>query len=100
MKALENKEKILSWVETINKGGYGNSKEIVDTYNYIFQGVKPKQNYTTCGSCLRRCICAMNQQLQDEIKQVIEIAQEKIDEINEQNAVKEEETKKTKKMKK
>lgn len=100
MKAIENKEKILSWVETMNKGGYGNSKEIVDTYNYIFEGIKPKQNYTTCGSCLRRCITTMNTQLQDEIKQVIDIAQEKIDEINEQNAVKEEETKKTKKMKK
>lgn len=72
MKAIENKEKILSWVETMNKGGYGNSKEIVDTYNYIFENIKPKQNYTTCGSCLRRCINTMATQLNAELQLVEE----------------------------
>lgn len=72
MKAIEYQKKINTWVEAMKKGAYGNSKEIVDTYNAIFQGIKPKQNYTTCGSCLRRCINTMNTQLQAELQLVEE----------------------------
>lgn len=96
MKAIENKEKILNWLEAMNKGAYGNSKEIVDTYNYIFENIKPKQNYTTCGSCLRRCISIMNTQLQAEL-QLVEEQKDKESDIQE-IIVKEEETKKNKKI--
>lgn len=68
MKAIEYQEKINMWSEALKKGAYGNSKDIVDTYNAIFQGIKPKQNYTTCGSCLRRCIGAMATQLNAELQ--------------------------------
>lgn len=72
MKAIEYQEKINTWVEAMKKGAYGNSKEIVDTYNAIFQDMKPKQNYTTCGSCLRRCIGAMSTQLNAELQLLAE----------------------------
>lgn len=72
MKAIEYQEKINMWSEALKKGAYGNSKDIVDTYNAIFQGIKPKQNYTTCGSCLRRCINTMNTQLQAELQLLAE----------------------------
>lgn len=72
MKAIQFKEKIQTWVEAMSKGAYGNSKDIVDTYNAIFQGIKPKQNYTTCGSCLRRCIGAMATQLNAELQLLAE----------------------------
>lgn len=91
MKTIEKKELIEKWVEAIKLGRYGNSKDIVDTYNYIFQGIKPTQKQTTCGSCLRRCITEMNAQLQRDLKQ-----------IEEENKQKEELTKnnKNKKLKK
>lgn len=84
MKAIEYQEKINTWVEAMKKGAYGNSKEIVDTYNAIFQGIKPKQNYTTCGSCLRRCINTMNTQLQAELQLLAEQEKAKEEEKNEE----------------
>lgn len=61
----DNIYKIEKWVEYMNSGHYGNSKDIVDTYNQVFDGVKKKQPYTTCGSCLRRCVIQMANALQE-----------------------------------
>lgn len=83
MKAIEYQEKINMWSEALKKGAYGNSKDIVDTYNAIFQGIKTKQNYTTCGSCLRRCIGAMATQLNAELQLLAE--QEKAKEEEKKN---------------
>lgn len=89
MKAIQYQEKINTWVEAMNKGAYGNSKEIVDTYNIIFENIKPKQNYTTCGSCLRRCITTMNTQLQAELQLVEEQkAKEETEKSEEETTVK------------
>lgn len=35
------------------------SRSVVDTFNYLFEGVKQKQPYTQCGSCIKRCITDM-----------------------------------------
>lgn len=51
---------IKTWVEYMNSGHYGNSRDIVNTYNIVFNGIKKPQNYTNCGSCLRRCVIEMN----------------------------------------
>lgn len=83
MKSIQYQEKIQTWVEAMKKGAYGNSKDIVDTYNVIFEGIKPKQNYTTCGSCLRRCINTMNTQLQAELQ--LQAEQEKAKEEEKKN---------------
>ena len=47
----------------IDNGHYGNSRDIVDMYNKVFEGVRQKQPYTTCGSCLRRCVKLMYEEL-------------------------------------
>lgn len=86
MKAIQFKEKIQTWVEAMKKGAYGNSKDIVDTYNVIFEGIKPKQNYTTCGSCLRRCINTMATQLNAEL-QLVEEQKAKEEEVKEETPI-------------
>lgn len=55
--------KIELWVEYCNNGHYGSSKDIVDTYNLVFEGIKQKQAPTSCGSCLRRCVFNMRDAL-------------------------------------
>lgn len=55
----ENINLIKTWKEYVDKGHYGNAKHIVDTYNIIFCNIKKPQQYTTCGSCLRRCVIEM-----------------------------------------
>lgn len=87
MKSIQFKEKINTWVEAMKKGAYGNSKDIVDTYNVIFEGIKPKQNYTTCGSCLRRCINTMNTQLQAELQLLAEEQKAKEQEVKEETPI-------------
>lgn len=87
MKAIEYQEKINMWSEALKKGAYGNSKDIVDTYNAIFQGIKPKQNYTTCGSCLRRCIGAMATQLNAELQLLAEQKKAKEEEVKEETPI-------------
>lgn len=87
MKAIQFKEKINTYVEAMNKGAYGNSREIVDTYNAIFEGIKPKQNYTTCGSCLRRCIGAMATQLNAELQLLAEQEKAKEEEVKEETPI-------------
>ena len=49
----ENIEKIRRWEEYLRNGSYGNSKDITDTYNQIYEGLRSKANYTSCGACLR-----------------------------------------------
>lgn len=55
----DNIELIKKWMSYIQSGHFGNAKDIVDTYNTIFEGIKRKQNYTNCGSCLRRYVKEM-----------------------------------------
>lgn len=55
----ENIKKVKTWKGYVDKGLYGNIKDIVDTYNEIFKDVYVKQNYTHCGSCLRKCCLKM-----------------------------------------
>lgn len=60
----DNIKKIKTWKEYIDKGHYGDSRDIVNTYNVIFNNIKKPQAYTTCGSCLRRCCLEMYNELQ------------------------------------
>lgn len=83
----ENIYKIEKWVEYINNGHYGNARDIVDTYNSVFDGVKQKQNYTNCGSCLKRCVITMNnalneyrQSLKTNETEVVETVEEVVEE--------------------
>lgn len=71
----ENIVKIEKWKSYIDNGHYGNSKDIVDTYNEVFEGEKQKQAYTSCGSCLRRCVMTMYNALQEynSTKEVLEV---------------------------
>lgn len=59
----EDKKLIKTWKSYIDSGHYGNSRDIVDLYNKVFEGVRQKQPYTTCGSCLRRCVKLMYEEL-------------------------------------
>lgn len=57
----ENIEKIRFFKDLINRGRYGSTEDITNTYNEVFKDrpnfkpVKP----TNCGSCLRLRICEM-----------------------------------------
>lgn len=55
----ENIELIKKWMEYLSNGHFGNARDIVDTYNTVFKDIKQKQNYTNCGSCLRRYVKEM-----------------------------------------
>lgn len=55
----ENIDKIKRYKEILDRGNYANSKDTVDAYNECFATTKPRQSYTNCGSCLRRCILAL-----------------------------------------
>lgn len=59
----EDRKIIKTWKSYIDNGHYGNSRDIVDMYNKVFEGVRQKQPYTTCGSCLRRCVKLMYEEL-------------------------------------
>lgn len=61
-------------------GKYGDSRDIVNTYNIVFNNIKRPQAYTNCGSCLRRCIAEMYGELQKNIREQLK-ALETIDEI-------------------
>lgn len=63
IKEEEDKKLIKTWKSYIDNGHYGNSRDIVDMYNKVFEGVRQKQPYTTCGSCLRRCVKLMYEEL-------------------------------------
>ena len=55
----EIEKKVITWKEYVDKGHFGNSRDIINTYNIVFNGIKKPQQYTTCGSCLRRCVIEM-----------------------------------------
>lgn len=61
----EDITRIERWVEYLSKGAFGNSKEITDTYNRVFDGVMSKVNVTSCGSCLRNRINTLNNALKE-----------------------------------
>lgn len=60
----ENIKKIKTWKEYVDKGHYGDSRDIINTYNLVFANIKKPQQYTNCGSCLRRCCLEMYGELQ------------------------------------
>ena len=94
---MEQKDRdiIRTWKKYIDNGNFGNSRDIVDMYNKVFEGEKQKQPYTTCGSCLRRCVRMMYDKLiQVEAEEVII----EIEPVTEP-PVEETKTKKTKKVK-
>lgn len=56
-KFTENIINIINELKTkLDKRESVESRTVVDTYNHLFEGVKQKQPYTHCGSCLKRCI--------------------------------------------
>ena len=55
-KLEEHRETIIKLYDYLQNGSYGNIQEIVNTYNTVFEGIKRKQSYTRCASCLRRYI--------------------------------------------
>lgn len=60
----ENNIKVVKRLyESLLKGYSISSKQVVDTYNEIFDGVKQRQPYTNCGSCMRKLIAQMNVEL-------------------------------------
>lgn len=54
---------VKAWKTYIDNGHFGNSRDIVNAYNTVFEGIKQKQPHTTCGSCLRRCVRMMYEAL-------------------------------------
>lgn len=77
----ENIAKIKKWMDYLSKGSYGNSKDITDTYNEVFQGVRTKANYTSCGACLRSRINSMYSALR-EWEKVQEEEQKKVEPLS------------------
>lgn len=61
----EIEEKVITWKEYVDKGHFGNSRDIINTYNIVFNGIKKPHQYTNCGSCLRRCCIEMYNALMD-----------------------------------
>lgn len=75
----DNIKLIRRWMTYLANGHFGNARDIVDTYNYVFNGIKRKQDYTNCGSCLRRYVKEMFNALEryeNENKIVEEIKEE------------------------
>lgn len=85
----ENIKLIKKWMEYLSNGHFGNARDIVDTYNTVFKDIKQKQNYTNCGSCLRRYVREMFNALTtyEENNKVVEIKEEnnKVEEIKKEN---------------
>lgn len=94
-------ENIKTWKEYIDNGHFGNSKDIVDTYNRVFENIRTKQNYTNCGSCLRRCVRLMFEALteyeNDKLEAMKEIDKFFTEEIEDDEPIVEEKPKKTRK---
>lgn len=82
----ENISKIIKWKEYVDNGHYGSSKDIVDTYNEVFDGIKQKQPYTSCGSCLRRCVMTMFNAYQEYKAELNNEIKEAVDEVKDGNA--------------
>ena len=76
----EIKEKVFKWVEYINNGHYGNARDIVNTYNMVFNNIKQPQAYTSCGSCLKRCVVQMKNEIERNDK---ELEEEKLNALKE-----------------
>lgn len=75
----ENIKKIKTWKEYVDKGHYGDSRDIVNTYNVVFNNIKKPQQYTNCGSCLRRCCLEMYSALEKyEQEKTVVTEQEKL----------------------
>lgn len=55
----EDRNYILHVKEVVDKGYFVDSRQLVDAYNRVFDGERPRQNYTTCMGCLRKCFWAM-----------------------------------------
>lgn len=55
----EIEKKVITWKEYVDKGHFGNSRDIINTYNIVFKDIKKPHQYTNCGSCLRRCCIEM-----------------------------------------
>lgn len=70
----EDREKIKSFMMHVNNGSVVNANQIVDTYNKVFDGIKRKQSYTRCSSCLIRFIREMyNECIRQENEEKIEV---------------------------
>ena len=79
----EIKEKVFKWVDYINNGHYGNARDIVNTYNMVFNNIKQPQAYTNCGSCLKRCVVQMKNEIERNDK---ELEEEKLNALKELDA--------------
>ena len=56
--------KINRWNEYLKRGSYADARQVTDTYNYVFQDVKQKVYFTTCGSCIKQRITELYKTLQ------------------------------------
>lgn len=72
---------VKAWKTYIDNGHFGNSRDIVNAYNTVFEGIKQKQPHTTCGSCLRRCVRMMYEALLQYEKEHKAQVLEAIDEV-------------------
>ena len=59
----EDRAKIKSFIQHVNNGSVVSANQIVDLYNKVFDGVKHKQSYTRCSSCLIRFIREMHNEV-------------------------------------
>ena len=47
-------DKIHKFYNILNKGYYCDAREVVDTYNAVFEN--EKMRFTTCSTCLRKAV--------------------------------------------
>lgn len=55
--------KIKKWKGYIDNGHYASSKDVTDTYNSVFDGIRGKANLTNCAACIRGRINTLYQSL-------------------------------------
>ena len=97
----EIEKKVRTWKEYVDKGHFGDSRDIINTYNIVFLNIKKPHQYTNCGSCLRRCCLEMYAALEENEKEKLQ-ALEDLDELltpTEEEIKEETTTKKSKKNK-
>ena len=98
----EDRYKIKALMERVNKGSFGNANEIVNIYNKVFDGVKRKQQYTRCSSCLIRYIRVMhdevikqeNEEKLEALKAIDEFMIDDDEQIDDDNPIEDKPTKK------
>ena len=50
----EISDKIDKFYDILNRGYYCDAREVIDTYNKVFEN--EKMRFTTCSSCLRKAV--------------------------------------------